>query len=234
MASQSDDSDPTPDVVAQTERSVQNKVKSLSKGSGVAKLIMAQSYDPDTLDILAQMECLKLKKKSKPLLGGLRDIEPLRQLINGARPRKSKFTYTKTVICQVSTIRCQNGEVRSTDIVGGLTNFFDIGAVVVTSNEAVFTLRNIPRVESGYLMTLNERVCVFPNRRFVICQDGLIGEGRFIKPDSDSNPTLVEKLMEDFELIPRNLAVQIRNEIQAKEVELGGAQPSSSHLDDVD
>ncbi|CAJ0597234.1 unnamed protein product [Cylicocyclus nassatus] len=201
-----------------------------------ARTMASQSYDPDTLDILAQIECLKLRNKLKPLLGGSCDIEPLRRLTNGARPRQSRFTYTDTVICQIPTLRFKDGEMRPTDSPPyGLRNYFGIGTPVVTSNETVFMIKTMSTVESGYLMTLNERVCVFPNRRFVICRDGLIGEGRFIEPYSESkNPTLVEKLMEDFELIPRNLAVQIRNEIQAKEVELGGAQPSSSHLDDVD
>ncbi|CAJ0597229.1 unnamed protein product [Cylicocyclus nassatus] len=189
---------------------------------------MASVDDAETLDIVAQVESLKLRKKLQPLFEGSRDVEPLKGLLEDARPRQlGNFTFTDTVVCKFT-------KARKPKDVTMHTASFDSGAAVITSNEAVF-VEGLSKRESGCVMRLDERVCVYPNRKFIICQNGIIGEGHFIEPClSRTKPALTEKLIEDFEFISRGLAVQIDNEIQEKEAELGGAELNSSHYDSVD
>ncbi|CAJ0597244.1 unnamed protein product [Cylicocyclus nassatus] len=155
----------------------------------------------------------------------IRDIVPLRGLLDGARSRQGEITFTDTVSCKLHTIKCFNTR-------RNLRLFeFGSGATMVTSNEAVFILESKSMaVDFEYELHLDKRICVYPQRKFLICERGIIGEGSFTRPlPSNLEPTLLEKLMEDFEFIPRDLAVQIRNEIHDREED-----PYSTHLDIVD
>ncbi|CAJ0597238.1 unnamed protein product [Cylicocyclus nassatus] len=176
----------------------------------------------DFLDIVAQIEHLKLKKELEPLSGDPRDVERLGKHARDFHIRPAKIAITDTVKAQLYTVK----EVK-TEGENNIPITFGSGAAIFTMNEITFTENEIivPRKTAMIELFLRERICVRRQQKFIICQSGVVAEGLFVRPlPSRTKLIPVEKLMENCEFIPVEYPLLFPSELFSKI----GAEPGSS------